>query len=63
MDANQQCQSIFHMARKVDGLGERTLGVLTKCDRVPREESDELEAVSYSTWLLKCLFNSERCSK
>jgi hypothetical protein len=51
------------MARKVDGLGERTLGVLTKCDRVPREESDELEAVSYSTWLLKCLFNSERCSK
>lgn len=51
------------MARKVDGLGERTLGVLTKCDRISGEESDELEAVGHSTLLLKCLSNNKRCSK
>jgi hypothetical protein len=53
VDSTRQCQSVFHMARKVDGLGERTLGVLTKCDRISGEESDELEAVGHSTLLLK----------
>jgi len=47
MEASQQYvgQTIFSFAGDADEKGERTLGVLTKCDRMQVDETDALEAV------------------
>lgn len=48
MDASQQyvSQKVFNFADDADPLGKRTIGVLTKCDRVPLDERDALDTVS-----------------
>lgn len=40
-------QKIFNFADDVDPTGERTIGVLTKCDLVPTTDPDALEEVCY----------------
>jgi len=49
MEASQLTnnQKIFAFADDVDIEGERTLGVLTKCDIVNLEQTDDFEAVSF----------------
>ena len=49
MEASQLTnnQKIFDFADDVDTTGERTLGVLTKCDIVNLEQTDDFEAVRY----------------
>jgi hypothetical protein len=39
-------QNIFKLAADVDINGERTIGVLTKCDMVKTSDTDALEAAS-----------------
>jgi len=48
MDATQgtETQKIFKFADDVDITGERTLGVLTKCDHVKTKDTDHFQAVS-----------------
>jgi hypothetical protein len=48
MEATQgtETQKIFKFADDVDITGERTLGVLTKCDLVKTSETDAFQAVS-----------------
>jgi len=44
-------QKIFTFAGDVDSLGERTIGVMTKCDRVNTLETDAFEAVCLNSAL------------
>jgi hypothetical protein len=48
MEASQStvAQNIFKFADDVDTHGERTIGVLTKCDLVVTFDTDAFEAVS-----------------
>jgi hypothetical protein len=50
MEAPQQCTGpdIFQIAKRFDPFGERTLGVLTKCDCVSDGESEAFQAVGYA---------------
>jgi len=48
MEASQGTvgQKIFKFADDVDTDGQRTIGVLTKCDLAPTTDADAFEAVS-----------------
>jgi len=48
MEASQGTvgQKIFKFADDVDTDGQRTIGVLTKCDLAPMTDADAFEAVS-----------------
>jgi len=58
MDATQrtEIQKIFKLADDVDITGERTLGVLTKCDNVKTKDTDPFQAVSIVRDAKTCIF-------
>lgn len=51
MEASQSTvsQKIFKFADDVDPAGERTIGVITKCDLVVTADTDAFEAVRESS--------------
>lgn len=67
MDATQETihQKIFSFVDDVDPAGERTIGVMTKCDLVPTPEKDVDAYESVCIWLTKkpIITNGTRLSK